>query len=251
MKYLLIQSFLLLFFIQTGFCSGIILPDNNAIDGWQKSDPQLTFYKNDLYGHIDGGAELFLEFGFDSLLVQDYSSGEAQISLEVYFMEKPESALGIYLMKTGKETPSPDIGARNSASLYQVLAVKDKYFIQLNNFKGDLEAEKIMPVFFDKLLSNIPDTSRLPLLKLLPVDGRINGSEKIIRGQYSLQSVYTFGDGDILQLGGKIFGVVANYKNDQQKSFTQIIVPYPSKEKAQAVYDHLITILDPYLTVIK
>jgi len=251
MKYLKIQLFLLLFVNHNVICMEIKLPDNAAIDGWEKSGAQMTFYKNDLYGHINGGAELFLEFGFDSLLVQDYNSGGALLSLEVYCMETTESALGIYLMKCGKETSSPEIESRNSANKYQVLAVKDKFYIQLNNFKGSKEAEKVMPVFLNAILSNISGKNTPGLIKLLPEENMVPGSEKIIRGQYALQPIFTFGDGDVLQLEGKIFAVAADYKPDGNDLYTQLIIPYSDNERAKFVFENVKENLDPYLIVLE
>ena len=236
--------------IQTAFCDSIKLPENNFRQGWYKSDFLLTFYENDLYGHIDGGAELFLEFGFDSLLVQDYTNGEASLSLEVYCMKSPEAALGIYLMKCGQEIPSRDIEARNSTNKYQSLAVKNSLYIQLNNFKGNTKAESIMPVLLNNLLSKIPVSGSLKIFSILPDKDKIPGSEKIIRGQYTLQSIYTFGDGDILQLEGKTFGVVASYKSEDNGQYTLIIIPYPDENKAKNIFNNLIKNLDPYLKII-
>ncbi|MBN1407556.1 MAG: hypothetical protein JW956_07200 [Calditrichaceae bacterium] len=249
MKYTLILI-IILSSIQIAICASVTLPENNFLQGWFKSDYQLTFYKNDLYGHINGGAELFLEFGFDSLLVQDYSNGEARLSLEVYCMECPEAALGIYLMKCGRETPSPAIEARNSSNKYQSLIVKNNFYIQLNNFKGNAIAESAMPGMLNHLLSTIPESDPIELLNILPVENKIPGSEKIIRGQYALQPIYTFGEGDILQLNGKIFGVAADYRTDANEEYTQIVIPYPDNKKAQTVFKNLIENLDPYLKII-
>ena len=243
--------FLVLISINTLICGSINLPENNFIHGWYKSDYLLTFYENDLYGHIDGGAELFLEFGFDSLLVQDYSNGEVDLSLEVYCMECPEAALGIYLMKCGQEKPDTIINARNSTNKYQALIVKNNFYIQLNNFKGNAKAASVMPEMLNHLLSTIPEPNPIELLNILPVKNKIPGSEKIIRGQYALQPIYTLGEGDILQLDGKIFGVVANYKSDEDGEYTQIIIPYPDNDKALNVFKNLNANLDPYLKVIE
>lgn len=251
MLYNVSLNIIIFLFIQTAFCGEVKLPANDFIEGWKKTEPLQTFYKNDLYGHINGGAELFLEFGFDSLLVQDYANVESTLSLEVYCMDSPEAALGIYLMKCGQETPSAEIQARNSTNKFQILAVKNNIYIQLNNFKGHEKSGKAMPVLLNKLLSEIPDTGPLKILTILPEEIKIPGSEKIIRGPYALQPIYTFGEGDMLQLGGKIFGVVANYKSEDNAHYTKIVIPYPSADKARAVFNHLIQDLDPYLTILE
>lgn len=241
----------LVLLINVLYCRSITLPENNFIQGWYKSEYQLTFYKNDLYGYIDGGAELFLEFGFDSLLVQDYSNGKADLSLEVYCMENPEAALGIYLTKCGQETPNDVIQARNSTNKYQSLVVKNNFYIQLNNFKGNAIAERAIPEMLNKVLRKIPDSGPIKLLSILPEENKISNSEKIIRGPYALQPIYTFGEGDILKLEGKIFGMSANYKSGENKQYTQIIVPYPDSTWAKEVFNYLVENLDQYLTILE
>jgi len=111
-----VVAVVLLLSVQAG--AEVVLPEDNSVAGWVKSERLLRFEKNNLFDYIDGGAELFLEFGFDKLLVQRYKrvggKGDEEIAVEIYEMESPESALGIYLIKTGKETPIKAIKSRNS-----------------------------------------------------------------------------------------------------------------------------------------
>ena len=100
-------------------------------------------------------------------------------------------------------------------------------------------------------LSEILNTGALKILTILPEENKIAGSEKIIRGQYALQPIYTFGEGDIFQLEGKIFGAVASYRTGNDARHTRIIIPYIDSAKAQAVFNHLIQNLDPYLTILE
>ena len=84
MKKQLIIYFILFFVIE--LMADIIPPKDNFVKGWVKSGQTLRFTKNDLYGHINGGAELFLEFGFNELLVQRYEKGGEEITLEIYIL---------------------------------------------------------------------------------------------------------------------------------------------------------------------
>ena len=65
----------------------IKLPENNIVNGWIKSDKSRLFKKTALFNHINGGAELFHEFGFDELIVQNYQNGFEEITIEIYQME--------------------------------------------------------------------------------------------------------------------------------------------------------------------
>ena len=75
-----------------------LMPPDGFLGSWQSSDERRTFTTESLYDHIDGGAELFLELGFDRVEVQHYTAGEAEVAVEVYLMRDSPAALGIYGM---------------------------------------------------------------------------------------------------------------------------------------------------------
>ena len=49
-------------------------PGNLTIPGWSRSGPEKTYSQRELYGYIDGGAEIFLELGFETLRLQRFES---------------------------------------------------------------------------------------------------------------------------------------------------------------------------------
>ena len=67
-----------------------------------------------------------------------------------------------------------------------------------------------------------------------------------MRGPFSLQSIYTLGEGDILQMGGKTIGAAANYK-DASGSYTLLVVPYPTAASAKLAFASVQKNLDRYL----
>jgi hypothetical protein len=48
----------------------LVLPGDEFFPGWKRDGKPSVFIKADLFNHIDGGADLFLEFGFERTLVQ-------------------------------------------------------------------------------------------------------------------------------------------------------------------------------------
>lgn len=229
--------------------AGIILPDDNFVVGWITAGKTLRFVGSDLFNYIDGGAELFHEFGFKELLVQGYRQKDKEIVLEVYQMESPEAALGIYLMKCGEETPVEKINARNSGNKYQFTIVKESFFIQVNSFAGDEKLIPIMITLTQQTLRFIPKEQPVKILDILPKENLVPGSELIVRGPYGLQPIYTFGEGDILQLNGKVFGVVGEYKDSNSGRYTQIVIQYPNVKDASSAFSNLIMNLDSYLEI--
>ena len=226
------------------------LPRDGFMEGWSKHNKLLHFERGRLFDYINRGAELFLEFGFEELFVQHYRRQNQEISIEVYCMESPEAALGIYLMKCGQETPSNEIPVRNTADSYQFLLIKNNYFLLINNFKGKKELIPVMTELTRKTIDAIPEGMAINMFSLLPQDDLVEGSQKIVRGPYSLQTIYTFGKGDILQLKGKISGVTADYKNNNGRTSSRIIIPYPDKKTASQAYSHLLSNLDSHLEIL-
>ena len=144
------------------------VPEPGFAPGWAKAGPLRTFRGQDLFNQIDGGAELFLEFGFSKLRLQAYARGKAELTLNAYEMESAASALGIYLMKMGRETPFPEIAARNSSEEAQMTIVKGKYFVQVDNL-GDVRATRAEAIALANafLAGQKRDTAQ-PFLDMLP-----------------------------------------------------------------------------------
>ena len=198
-------------------------PDTDFMPGWEKSPSIRQFNESSLFNHINGAAELFNEFGFENLHVLRYAKGEEELTLETYRMVNSTAALGIYLMKCGRETPADSQTIRHTVNPFQVLAVRGEVFVQISNASGNPENQSVMLALLSKLAEQIPDSPPKPILDLLPSKNRISGTEKIIRGPYALEPVYTFGEGDVLQLSGKIFAVTGEYMNggDRYKQISE------------------------------
>jgi hypothetical protein len=94
---------------------------------------------------------------------------------------------------------------------------------------------------------SIPAGAPVRELDILPAADQVPGTALLLRGPYSLQSVYTLGDGDILQLGGKIFAAAAVYREASGPSYTMIVAPYPDAAQARAAFTNLRGHLDRYL----
>ncbi|OGD12713.1 MAG: hypothetical protein A2Y86_08270 [Candidatus Aminicenantes bacterium RBG_13_62_12] len=158
--------------------------------------------------------------------------------------------MGIYLMKMGRETPFPEIAARNSGEEAQIAIVKGRYFIQVDNL-GDVPASRAEAVALaNAFLAGVAEESALTPLDALPAEGKVPGSERLVRGPYGLQPYFTFGEGDILSLGGRIFGALANYREGPDAVSLRFIIPYAGEAQTGSVYDNLLANLDPYLKVL-
>jgi hypothetical protein len=220
-------------------------------ENWTLQKPVRKFVAEQLFSHINGGAELFLEYGFTKLIVYRYMYENISLELEIYEMENANAALGIYLSKTGRETPQEELSVRNTVNQYQLVFTCGRYFIMVNNFSGNRQLAPLMTQLSKIIIDQIKILKNENLLSFLPEKNIIEDSQTIFRGPYGLQSVYTFGKGDVLCLKGKIFGVAANYSADSTDYITKLVIPYPSLVLAEEAYNHLIMNLDPYHEIIE
>lgn len=223
-----------------------LLPADAAVPGWKKVENLRVFSRADLYGYIDGGAELFLEMGFEQLTLQKYRNGATELAVEVYRMTDGQAATGIYLMKCGKEARDAAVDLRHTINRHQLMFVRERFYVTVNNLSG---AEQAAPdlVRFGKLVAAKLPADRVPSeLGRLPAQGLVTGSQRLVRGPFGLQALYTLGDGDILRLGGRIVAVAANYK-DGQATTTRILVSYPDLAAAKKAFANVQQNLDKYL----
>jgi len=234
----------------SAFGSEIIIPQDEFAPGWKKTGKLSAFIKADLFNHIDGGAELFLEYGFEKLLVQRYAQAKSDLTLEIYEMESPEAALGIYLSRCGQETPVAGIRSRHTGEKSQLMILKNKYFVMVNNYNGEAKNLPAMVALAEKALAATPEVTAVGLLDQLPKEDQVPHSQRLIRGPVALQPFFTFGEGDIFRLKGKTFGVLANYRGEGNAVYTRFMVSYPDPQQALSVYGNLKANLDPYLKIL-
>jgi hypothetical protein len=226
-----------------------LLPRDGFLGAWRRSEPPKRFTEADLYGYIDGGAELFLEYGFEQLTVQKYRNGADDFTVEAYRMTDPAAALGIYLMKAGKETPAVGFRERHTANRYQLVFCRNRYFVIVNNLAGREALASVQVKFASYIAGKLPPPSPVAELQLLPREGLVPGSARLVRGAYGLQAVYTLGDGDILLLERKRMAASGDYKS-AKGSYTLIVASYADAAQARRAFDHLQKNLDRYLKVV-
>jgi hypothetical protein len=223
-----------------------LMPPDGFSGAWKKSAPPRTYTSADLYGYINGGAELFLELGFEQLTIQKYKDGGQELGVEVYRMTDPTAARAIYQSRKGKETPDAGLKVRHTASRHQLQLQRGRYYVIVNNVSGGAASAPVLVAAASAVAKAIPADGAVPALALLPPTGLVAGSERIVRGPVTLQAIFTLGDGDILSLGGTLTAVAGDYK-DAAGAWTTVVCEYPTPARAEAALVYLAGHLDRYL----
>lgn len=123
-----------------------LLPGDGVPPGWQRAAEQRLLEGKSLYSHINGGAELYYEHGFQKLAIGDYAKGDFEIRIEIYDMGSAEGAAGIFADNTkGLETGS-QTGEACSVDDLQILFHRGNYYVSVTCFEIDKDLKKAISV---------------------------------------------------------------------------------------------------------
>ena len=139
-----------------------------------------SFYNSDsLYEYIDGGADIYLLYDFQVLAHQDYKSGGAELTADVYDMDKAENAFGIY---AAERSPgySYIVGIEGYRSKGILNFFQGRFYVKLAGSGPGVDA--LLDQFARTLATRIGGIRTAPaLLQRLPQEHRVKHSEQYIR----------------------------------------------------------------------
>lgn len=114
----------------------IIIPPGYSLTNYQH------FTVTSLYGHINGGAELFLEYGFNSLDYYLLEKEEQYYRIDIYRMSDPQAAYGIFSIKKYNCFEDQMVLSYSCHTPYQVSLVCSEIYITIANDEGNSETSK-------------------------------------------------------------------------------------------------------------
>lgn len=163
-------------------------------------------------------------------------------------MIDPLASLGVYLSKCGRETPSPRLPDRHTAGRYQLAFVRGPVYGVVDNLGGSPAAAPALVDFALRLTKRLPRGEPPAPFGALPEEGRVPGSERILRGALALGSIVTLAEGNPLRLSTDVTAVAARYTAGTSTPRHRIVVPYPDADLASAALRAVVADLDPQLT---
>jgi len=108
----------------------------------QKLISSDTYDAGALYGYMNGGSELYHEYGFQELTVKEVEVDNTTLTLEYYHMKDVLSAYGIYSVNVHKcQSSTHDAGIHKCQNPYQLQAVVGNYYLSFINSTGSQSAQ--------------------------------------------------------------------------------------------------------------
>jgi polyferredoxin len=172
-----------------------LLPDD--IGEWKASGPARVYPQDKLFDFIDGGAEVYYEYGFARAATREYIRGEDSVTADIFEMADPDAAFGIFSNERDPKGADAGIGDACSASYGQLLFRQSAYYVKIAYY-GDSESGAPSEQFGKQISSLIGNHSPLPeILALSPADA---GPRKavLVSGMLALRNFQDLGDADFI-----------------------------------------------------
>lgn len=138
-----------------------------------------------LYGFMNGGADLFFEYGVERLTNRNIIYKGEEFTVDVYDMPSPEDAFGIYSIHIFKCTRADTLECINCLSDYQYQTIQGNSYISIVFPSGSAKAKKLVPEVLEKLLPPAEDGKKVRFPRLLQSESSYSGRIKYVRGPLS------------------------------------------------------------------
>lgn len=103
---------------------------------------EQSFQGKGLYGYIDGGAEVYYEYGFVRLTVTNIDCAEEKLSIELYEMKNPLAAFGIFSINRGQCASIDSLFKFSCVDPYQIQGVQGAIYFRIVSESGSPAARQ-------------------------------------------------------------------------------------------------------------
>lgn len=202
-----------------------LLPSGQEAGEWKADGPPQEFQGEDLYLYIDGGAEIYREYGFEEVLVQEYRNGEGKgLSLEIFQMTGPESAYGMYTFKRSPRGASIEIGAEGRLEDYYLNFWKGNFLATITGQDESPETTRGLLELARAVAGRLQGPSDpAPLVAELPLAGLKDAGVRYFMGYLGFMNNYP-------SLGKEAFRFEKGVRGDYSSGASLFILSYPNEE---------------------
>ncbi|MFO7865906.1 MAG: DUF6599 family protein [Candidatus Aminicenantes bacterium] len=157
-----------------------LLPD---ISGWKMMEEPRYYLPESLFEYINGAAESYLSYDFQKLVVVQYEieDGGSNVSLEIYDMEKPLKAFGIYSAERFPDNRFVDIGTQGYLEEGILNFLAGRYYVKMLCFDCGEDWSDYLKTFAGRIEEKIGGEFEFPApAKAFPDENLIANSQKFI-----------------------------------------------------------------------
>ncbi len=216
-----------------------LLPAADEVAGWRPDGAPMLFSGDRLFEHINGGADIYYEYGFATLVVQRYAKEDKAVSIEIYGMNDPGAAFGIYSYNRHPTLSPIDVGTDGAIHPSGLFFWQGRYHVDIRRL-GSVELLGEEFVSIAKAIEEKIESSPEPpaIMKLLPSDNMVERSTVFARGKLAINNQVYVASRDLFGLKEGETAAIARYRLGMPE-FSVIIAEYASDEARGEAFKRL------------
>jgi hypothetical protein len=122
-----------------------LLPEDNVVPGWTRNADARFFGPENLFEHIDGAAEGYLNYGFRRVVTAKYTSPKkSEAVIDIYWMKDARNAFGIYASELNPEAEFRPVGAEGYLGRTALNFWAGPYYVKMRISREGEEARLAM-----------------------------------------------------------------------------------------------------------
>jgi len=191
-----------------------LMPAEGSLEGWTIKDTIEVYTGDDLFFMINGGADIYLEYGFVQVAQMKFENALAEKDhLEIYEMEDSDAAYGIFSMNSSGKGVEMEMGDASILYDYYLHFLKGKYYVRCTTSRKEDDNIQSIKDFAGIIEKNITEKGEKPkLLKAFDIEGKDLQKIKYFEGQIALGNIYNFGHGSV---AGFNKGIASKWEDKQ------------------------------------
>jgi hypothetical protein len=160
-----------------------LLPMAAGENVWRMATEPEFFDSENLWEFINGQAEMYLDYGFLQVVTVDYISpdGTRFLAVEIYLMESPTHAFGIYAAERAPGENFIEMGVQGYIGENVLNFWQGSYYIKLTSFETFSGLEETLMTLAGVIAGNVRGSYGEPeLFNCFPEKNRVKMSERFI-----------------------------------------------------------------------
>jgi hypothetical protein len=176
-----------------------LFPDPGSEELYRVADSVRVYSDQELFDFINGGAPIFLEYGFRRAAIQRYAlSTGSSVSAEIYEMGSSAAAYGIFSFQSVGVERGSGPGDGGVVGSYYVSFWKERYLVTVTGEDETAETREILMDLARSIEQKIAGRGTVPELARLLDSGNLGCLEHVyIRGNMGLYGNFVFDTEDI------------------------------------------------------
>jgi hypothetical protein len=212
-----------------------MLPDQ--MEGWQAEKTLMLNTPSDLYNYIDGGAELYISYGFGQAISKTYTkAGNPEVIAEVYDLLEARNAFGVFTQT--RENEKKLYGQGTYLLPGAVFFWKDRYYISLSTWDASPEADRFIQSLAAHISSCIAHDGEIPaVVSYLPQERLVPSGYKYFHHSVWMNAFFFISDHNILNIDTQTDAVLARYVRGEGRIYL-LLVQYQDDISAGLAFDN-------------